>query len=102
MYYMFFCFLFLSRNKYANKDLKIIFYKTSQIENTNCFYFRFLRLQDFFKSQVYFTLVSHTFTLIYILSIQDFLKKLIVAFKELLTIDTFPKDWFVLRTVGNK
>ncbi|XP_066913124.1 dedicator of cytokinesis protein 3-like [Clytia hemisphaerica] len=33
--------------------------------------------------------------------LRDFLKKLIVAFKELLTIDTFPKDWFVLRTVGN-
>ncbi|XP_047127014.1 dedicator of cytokinesis protein 3 isoform X1 [Hydra vulgaris] len=33
--------------------------------------------------------------------LRDFLKKLTVAFKELLTMEIYPKDWFLLKTVGN-
>ena len=40
--------------------------------------------------------------LVFKIFIQEFILKLTLAFKELLTMDIFPKDWFVLRTVQNK
>lgn len=35
------------------------------------------------------------------IDLRDFMKKLTVAFKELLTMEIFPKDWFTLKTAGN-